>query len=295
MITLIFNPAAGNGRSKKVADVLRARLEELQIPFRIFETEEPGHATALARQAAEDYQEGDFLLTVGGDGTFLETLQGALDGPLPLAAVAAGTGNDFLKSLGVPSDPREALDHILSAPVRAIDIGALNDGLFANECGAGFDVAVLDYAEKAKKRFHGLIPYLWGVLCAIFRYRPIPMEIIADGETVFSGDCLVFSVANGQYIGGGIHISPTADLQSGKLELIVLQNCPKARMVFRYLPGLLGGKILTFPDTVVHCRADTVLARPLKDPSFRVNVDGEIQTMSDCAFAIRPSALSVKM
>ncbi len=295
MITLIINPTAGNGRSKKVAATIIERLKAEKIPHRIFETASPGHASELAHQAAEDYQDGDFLLTVGGDGTFLETLQGALDGPLPLAAIPAGTGNDFLKTLKVPSDPLQALEHILSSPIRKIDIGTLNDSLFANECGAGFDVAVLDYAEQAKKHFHGLLPYLWGVLCAIFRYQSIPMEIIADGKTVFSGDCLVFSVANGQYIGGGIHISPTADPQSGKLELIVVQDSPLMRIIFRYLPGLLGGKILTFRDTVVHCRADSVQARPLRDPALRVNVDGEIKNMADCSFSISPSALCIKM
>lgn len=295
MITLIINPAAGNGRSKKVAKGVVERLSEKNIPFRRLETEYHGHATILARQAAEQYAEGDFLLTIGGDGTFLEMLQGVLGSGMPIAAIPAGTGNDFLKSLKVPADPMEALEHILSTEPRMIDVGELNGALFANECGAGFDVAVLDYAESAKKVVHGLLPYLWGVIRAIFSYRPTPMEIEADGKIIFSGDCLVFSVANGQYIGGGIHISPEADPQSGKLEVIVVQDCPRMRMICRYLPGLLGGKILSFPDTVVHCRADTVTVRPLGEAGFRVNVDGEIQNLPDCAFSVHPSALLIKM
>lgn len=292
MITLIVNPAAGYGRSKAVAISVEKRLKEKKIPYRILETDAPGAAEKLARQAAETHAERDFILTVGGDGTFLEAIQGILGSGMPIAALPAGTGNDFLKTLKLPSDPLEALDHVLAAPIRTIDVGELNGKLFANECGAGFDVAVLDYAERAKKHFHGLIPYLWGVLRAIAGYRSIPMVITADGKEVFNGDCLVFSVANGQYIGGGIHISPEADPQSGKLELIVIRACSRPRMC-SYLPGLLRGKILSFQHTAVHCRADTVTVRTPK--GFRVNVDGEIRDLPHCDFAIRPAALLIKM
>lgn len=295
MLTLIINPAAGNGRSKKIANAVQEQLCEKGIEYRPLFTEAPNHAAELARRAAEDYREGDYLITIGGDGTFLEALQGVLGSALPIAAIPAGTGNDFLKSLKVPKEPLSALEHILASSVRRIDVGQLNGALFANECGAGFDVAVLDYAEKAKKHCRGLLPYLWGVLCAIFSSKAIPMEIIADGKTVFCGDCLVFSVANGQYIGGGIHISPEADPSSGKLELIVLRNCSRARMTFRYLPGLLQGKILSFADTVVHCRADTITARPLEADHLRVNVDGEIQDLPSCEFSVRPASLPVHM
>ncbi len=296
MVSLIINPTAGNGRSKKVANAVIEQLSKKNIPFQALETEYPGHATQLAKQAAKQYKDGDFLLSIGGDGTFLEMLQGALGSGIPIASIPAGTGNDFLKSLQVPSAPMDALEHILQAEPRMIDVGQLNEFVFANECGTGFDVAVLDYAEKAKKYFHGLIPYLWGVIRTIFSYHPTPLKITADGKTVFSGDCLVVSIANGQYIGGGIQISPTADPQSGDLELIVVQDCPRMRMICRYLPGLLGGKILSFKDTVVHCRASAITVQPLAEgASFRVNVDGEIRDLADCAFSIQPAVLPVKM
>ena len=295
MITLIVNPIAGSGRSKKVANCISERLRGKNLPFRLWETKSPGGAAALAQKASASYAPGDFLLSVGGDGTFLEVLQGAFGSGLPIAAIPAGTGNDFLKSLKIPGDTLQALEHILNARVRRIDIGVINGTLFANECGAGFDVAVLDYARPVKKYLRGLLPYLWGVLQAIFRYRCLPMEIEADGKPVFSGSCLVVSVANGRYIGGGIPISPAADLQSGKLELIVLRSCSRLRMI-RYLPGLLSGKILRFQDTVVHCRADRVTVRPIGGiESLRVNIDGEIHPLSHCEFSLHPASQPLHM
>ncbi len=297
MITLLVNPVAGNGRSKKVAISASNWLKERNIPHCIRETTASGAAKEMVKEIAATYRgdPSDMILSIGGDGTFLEVVQGALESKIPIASLPAGTGNDFLKSLNVPSDPIAALEHIYNAPVREIDVGMLNGELFVNECGAGFDVMVLDYAEKAKKHVRGLLPYLWGVICTIFTYYSSPMIISADGKEVFRDDCLVFSVANGKFIGGGIPISPNAEPTSGKLELLVLKACSRLRLM-SYLPGLLRGKILSFRDTVVNCRADTVTVQPA-DPSktLRVNIDGEITDMKTCTFSILPRSLSIHM
>lgn len=300
MITLIVNPDAGHGKSKKVANEATALLKEKNLPFRIWEAEAYGSAKALAERAAAEYnplaQEPEFLIAVGGDGTFLEVVRGILGSSIPVATLPAGTGNDFLKSLGVPIEPKAALEHILAAETRRIDLGKLGDQYFANECGAGFDVTVLDYALRARKHLKGPLSYLWGILCAIFSHKASPMVITADGKEVFNGNCLVFSVANGKYIGGGLPISPTADPASGKLELVVLSACSKLRMCFQYLPGLLAGKILTFKHTVVHCRADQVTVKALNATApLRVNVDGEIADHAFCDFSVLPAALLVHM
>lgn len=299
MITLLVNPVAGGGKAKNVAISVANRLDQLKLPHRIWETHYPNEAKELAIRAAKEHrdnpQKENMLLSIGGDGTFLEVVQGTLDSGLPVACLPAGTGNDFLKSLGVPSEPMAALEHILNAGVRHIDLGKVNDLIFANECGAGFDVTALDYAIQYRKKIRGAASYLLGVLTAIFRHKSAPMVIRADGKEVFRGNCLVFSVANGQYIGGGIRISPEADVQSKKLELIVIQDCSRPRMC-SYLPGLLAGKILQFKDTVVHCRAETISAAPLRESeTLRVNIDGEIRDLPQCEFTILAHTLPVRM
>lgn len=299
MITLLVNPVAGGGRAKNVAIAVCKRLDERNLPYRVWETTCPGEAKTLVQKAADEYradpQPNSLLLSVGGDGTFLEVVQGALGSDLPVASLPAGTGNDFLKSLKIPSDPMAALEHILAAPIRRIDIGKVNDLLFANECGAGFDVTVLDYANQYRKKIRGSASYLLGVIRAIFGHQSAPMLIHADGEEVFRGDCLVFSVANGKFIGGGIPISPQADPESGKLELIILKHCSRPRMC-SYVPGLLFGKILNFKHTVVHCRADRVSVCCLNEgQSLRVNIDGEIRDLPQCEFSILPHSLPIQM
>ncbi len=298
MITLIVNPTAGNGRSKKIVLSVENALRQKKLDYRKWETQSPGDATQLAQKAAQEHsnspKSSDLLLVVGGDGTFLEAVRGVMESDLPIAEIPAGTGNDFLRTLQVPRKPLPALEHILSAQPRQLDIGTLNEDLFANECGAGFDVTVLDHAEFAKRYVRGLAPYLWGVIKAVFTHQSRPMEIKADNETLFEGDCLVFSVANGNYIGGGIPISPKASVNDGFFDLIVIKACSRWQMV-GYLPGLLKGKILQFKDTVVHRKVKTVSVRPLDGKELRVNVDGEITNRSQCFFQIHPGKLTVQM
>ncbi len=298
MITLIVNPVAGNGRSKKIDLSVENALRQKNLAFRRWETLAAGDATRFARKAAENHAENpdpsDLLLVIGGDGTFLEAVRGVTGSDLPIAGIPAGTGNDFSRSLQLPRKPLSALEHILNARPRQLDIGTVNNDLFANECGAGFDVTVLHHAEFAKRYVRGLAPYLWGVIKAVFTHQSRPMEIKADGETLFEGDCLVFSVANGTYIGGGIPISPEASVTDGFFDLIVVKACSRLRIV-GYLPGLLKGKILQFKDMAVHKKVKTVSVRPLDGGELLVNVDGEISKRSQCFFQIHPGKLTVQM
>ena len=76
-----------------------------------------------------------------------------------MGIIPAGTGNDFIKSAGIPNDPEKALNLILEGKAAPIDTGTVNDRLFLNVCGTGFDVTVLDYAESEKEKHRGLTPY----------------------------------------------------------------------------------------------------------------------------------------
>ena len=118
-------------------------------------TERPGHATELSRRAAENGAE--TILSIGGDGTALEVAKGLIGSESALGIIPAGTGNDFVKTLGIPRDPAAALDYILCHRARLTDAGEVSGQLFLNEVGTGFDVSVLDYAARAKRYVRGIL------------------------------------------------------------------------------------------------------------------------------------------
>lgn len=286
MIDVIINPVAGNGHAKRIGDKVIEALTKRGIACKAYFTEFPGHATELAKQSAQ--RQTDMVLAVGGDGTAYEVASGLVHTKTALGLIPAGTGNDFIKSIGVPKSPLDALEHILSHPPRLVDMGRINDKLFLNVCGTGFDVSVLEYSLKAKKLVRGMLPYLYGVIRTIFSFKPVKMRITIDEETTLDGTFLQCSVANGRYIGGGIVISPTSQVNDGLLDVVVIRSIPNWKMVF-YLPGLLLGRVLSFPITS-HYRCSQVV---IDAPGMHLNVDGEILPMEKVSFSSVKDALWV--
>jgi len=286
MLTFIVNPVAGNGYALKIEQMLKAEMARLERPCRFVHTDAPEHATRLAQEAVMDPAcEG--VIAVGGDGTSFEVACGLMNTGVPLGIIPAGTGNDFIKTVGIPKKPMAALEYILSHTPRPVDVGGLNERLFLNVCGTGFDVTVLDYTLAAKKYCRGILPYLIGLVRGIAHYKPVRVRFSADGKTE-ERDVLICSVANGRYFGGGIPICPDAAADDGMLDLVVVENKPRWMIPF-YLPSLLMGRVLKFPFTT-HRRCKTV---EIVSTGMRLNADGEVFRIDEAKFTILQGALTM--
>ena len=283
---IICNPTSGNGTGKQVSSRILARLQDLGIDCVYRETCRPLEAIELARRSVDESAE--TLIVIGGDGTLHEAAQSLSGTGTALGIIPAGTGNDFIKTVHIPKDPLEALDMILNGSARPVDTVRINDRLFLNECGCGFDVMVLDHAENAKKHVKGLLPYLYGVLKTICHFKDISIVYSLDDGPLTEAGILVLAVGNGRFIGGGIPIAPNAVPDDGLLDVLIVSSMSRPRML-RALPGLLKGKIQTFPETVHH------YARKLhlEGKALRINIDGEIITMDQADIEIAPSSLLV--
>lgn len=286
MLYAICNPTAGAGRGEKIGRQVEAVLQERKIPYLLKFTQSPGHATELAREALKEKAE--TVIAIGGDGTLSEVARGLAGGDSALGIIPAGTGNDFVKTLGLPRAPMEALDFILSHPAQKTDVGEMNGRFFLNEIGTGFDVSVLDYAGKAKKYCRGLLPYLYGVIQTVFRFHSIPITYTLDhGETI-TRNAFVIGVANGGVIGGGICIAPDARADDGLFDVVVVDEVKKSKFLSRLI-HLMKGKILTFPETHF-CRVKEI---EFSAPHMRVNVDGEIVSADHVSARLLPGALMI--
>lgn len=286
MLHMIVNPTAGNGRTLRVETRLVEMLSGRGIAHKVFRTESIGHATELAREAALAGVE--TVLAVGGDGTVCEVVRGLKDTKTALGIIPAGTGNDVARMLAMPKKPEEALDFVLTKPPRPLDVGRINDELFLNVCGTGFDVCVLDYTITAKKYVRGMLPYLWGVIRTIFTYKPVVATFEVDGEAPFTKPLLLLAVANGRYIGGGMDVAPASQPDDGLFDLITVESMPNWKMPAQ-LPRLVGGRIMQIPGVAVRrCRRVTVTAK-----NMRINLDGGIEPMEKAVFEVVPGALLV--
>ena len=280
----IVNPIAGTGFSLQTMKNLEGRLRQKGIEYKVFLTERPGHATQIAAQLAEEDQV-YAVVAVGGDGTASEVAAGLCETGKPMGIIPAGTGNDFIKTTGIPNDPQKALELLLSRQPVDTDTGTVNYQFFLNVCGTGFDVTVLDYAESLKDKHRGLTPYLIGLLKAIRHYESVKLKVTADGKTE-EGRYLVCSIANGRYIGGGIPICPEANPADGKLNLVLIKHRARWKIPF-YLPGLMMSKDLKFKVTS-HQLVSRIL---IEGDNLRINIDGAIQPMEKVEFTVKPASL----
>lgn len=284
MIELVVNPAAGGGRGVEFARQVAKKLETMGREYVLHTTDHPGHATEIARQAAQRGSE--TVIAFGGDGTVHETAAGLRGTKTALGIIPSGTGNDFIKTAGIPSKWEDALDFILSHPARPVNSGMMNDKFFLNECGTGFDVLALDYANKAKKYVRGLLPYLYGVICAIFAYRPYDMHIEIGDDVVLDGKYLVCAVGNGRFIGGGIPITPGAELVDGEFDVLVVDAVPNWVIPF-YLPSLMMGTLYKKkPAHLYHAKSVRLSCK-----GMRLNMDGEIFPLSKAHFVCEEDQL----
>lgn len=280
----IVNPIAGTGFALKTMKNLENQLRQRGIEYKIFLTERPGHATQIATELSGQEQV-YAVVAVGGDGTASEVAAGLSETGKPMGIIPAGTGNDFIKTAGIPNDPLKAFEILLSRKPVDTDTGTVNDQFFLNVCGTGFDVTVLDFAESLKDKQRGLTPYLIGLLKAIHYYQSIQLKVTADGKTE-EGRYLVCSIANGRYIGGGIPICPKADPTDGKLDLVLIKHRSRWQIPF-YLPGLMLSRDLKFKITK-HRRVSRIM---IEGENLRINIDGEIQPMKKAEFTVKPASL----
>ncbi len=294
---VVVNPASGGGRARRRWAVLQAALQRLQLPYRVAFTESPGHATSLAKAAVAAGERR--LLSVGGDGTFHEVVNGLYDGPAPppdgVIALAApgGTGNDWAKWMGVPADLDRLAAAMARGRTRRVDLGLATcrapDGeatlavVFHNNAGAGIDAAVL---SKTPRRGPRALAYLAGLLRTVGGYLPPAFTIRAGGREL-DGRRLLVMAAIGPHCGGGMRLAPAADPADGLLDLVAIDPMPLPRML-RLLPALFNGRLAG--DAAVHtlrCSEAVVDAVP----SSAVEADGQIVGRTPLILRLLPQAL----
>ena len=282
-IALIINPRAGRNCGLAAAQAAEAVFREAgwEVSRRL--TEGPGDAVRLAREAAAEGP--DAVFACGGDGTLSQALTGLLDTGLPLGIIPAGTGNDFCRALGLPRDPAQAARLALTGRPRPIDLLEINDGeqWCFNVSGLGFDAAVAERMNRRRRSTGGLTAYLAAVLHELAHYRPTPVRLTLDGEA-WEGRALLVALANAQGYGAGMQIAPTALIDDGYMDVVVVGHLSRASFLWN-LPKVFRGTHLSLPAVRLwRCREVTV-ETPERQP---VLVDGDVQAATPLHVRVAP-------
>lgn len=288
MYTLIINPESGQGAALANLPAVQAVLDERRLEYQVLTAKSPEDATEYARRACAEEAEG--VIAIGGDGTLFQIVNGMDSPSVPMIFIPCGTGNDFIKSLRLPSNPIEALRVQLDAPVSRIDVGRMNDIRFLNVSGTGFDVDVLRFAEKYKRKHKGLKAYLYALYDALKTYRPMTAMVSIDDGPEELATFSILSIGNGRYIGGGMKAVPHAEVADGLFDVVMVKPVRKF-MILPLIALYIAGKHIAIKLAVLkRCKRLTI-----RCDGMTVNLDGELRN-ADCArFELLSGALAVRI
>jgi YegS/Rv2252/BmrU family lipid kinase len=230
------------------------------------------------------------IVAMGGDGTINEVANGLLGSEATLAVIPAGTGNDFIRMLGIPSNPMQAVETLLDGIPRTIDLGQVDDGrCFVNGMGIGLDAQVARDV-LAMERLRGAAAYLTAAVRQIFRFEAFPVTLSTSEESL-ELTCLSLGIANGIYAGGGFKLAPRANINDGLIDISALGDYPKLERLFR-LPKVRAGKHADWRKTIYRQTSEVTISSPKK---LIAHVDGEPYRLPGDTFTVRalPQALRV--
>jgi len=298
---VIVNPYAST-----VSDRLRHLVVyALQGRFEVdaVDTQAPGHATELCREAAHEGY--DVVVAFGGDGTVNEAANGLLGSATPLCCLPGGSANVFGKMLGIPGDVVDATEHLLAMAddwrPRQVDLGVVNGRCFTFSSGLGIDASVVERVDARPHMKARLGPYFFtwvAVTTFLRRYllKPPRLRVSAGGRTLEGVTAIVQNGSPFTYFQDRpIEIAEGAALDSGALAGGVLHRATPLSMPFiawrafsrrarvarhRQVTGLPEMSELTV------CSADD---RPLP-----LQVDGDfVGDVAEARYSILPDALTV--
>jgi len=291
----IVNPAAGGGKSARLAGPALARLREKGLHIDVIASTCPGHAVQLARESyAQGYRK---FLAVGGDGTAHEILNGIFAGNpsierISLGFLPLGTGNSFLRDF-TDHGAEASLDALLANRTRPVDLirlaHASGEIYSFNILSLGFTADVGALTNRVFKPL-GHLGYLFGVLVGVVQLKRRAFVLRSDDESEWdTRRSLFLTFNNSKYTGGTMLIAPRADTSDGLIEFV--RWGPIGRLgLLRMLPKLYDGTHLDHP---------LASRKAVKHVEFKIPVpvdvliDGEIFSLECKSLDVIPSAVDI--
>lgn len=299
---IIVNPASANGTTAKDWPQYKKLLLDSGYEFEAALTERPGHATELTREALKaGYKT---IMSVGGDGTMNEVVNGFFEDGLPLAqdsrlvVFSRGTGCDFIRTLGIKKGIEDLLDILVRNQSKQVDVGRVcfvdKSGKtvirhFLNVADIGIGAETANRVNKNSKRLSGFLSFMLSAVSTIILYRNKNFEIVIDNETALTGKMNSVIVANGRYFGGGMKVAPDALMDDGLFDIIILGDLSKMDLI-RSFPLIYNGKHLSHPKVKLYRGSKIKVSCGGKG---LIEVDGEIPGSYDSEFELLPKALNI--
>jgi diacylglycerol kinase (ATP) len=280
--TALVNPISGGGRAAERWAPLASRLSSAGADVRVELTRGRAHAVEAARAAAA---EGRIVVAVGGDGLVRDVAEGVVTTDGTMGIVPAGRGNDLARTLGLPTAAAGLADLLLTAEPRPLDVIDLDGTIVVGNVYCGID-SVSNAIINANRRIPAKLVYRLAPVRAILTWHAPTFTVTLDGDVrTLKAHSVV--VANSGAYGHGLRIVPSAVLDDGRLDVLLVGDGPRRAVVSFMRAAQRGTHVSRAEVEVVRAREVTIAAdRPLP-----VCGDGEELATLPATMRIRAGAL----
>ncbi len=281
-----MNPISGSASKAAIPKLIENRLDKSLFSYEIINTEYAGHASIIAKEAAEKGV--DIVVAIGGDGTVNEVGRALVNTNTAMGIIPCGSGNGLARHLQIPMDAGKAIQMLNYDEVHQLDYGIINNKVFFCTCGMGFDAFISMKFSEAGKR--GPITYAENILKEGLKYEPETYEIEDETGTKHYKAFLV-SVANASQYGNNAYIAPQASMSDGLLDVIIMEpfdmlEAPQVGIDMFNKTLNKNSKIKTFTAKSIHIHR--------KKGQGLIHFDGEPTiTDDDINISIRPKGIRV--
>lgn len=288
-VRVLLNPGASRAPEPDALQVLLAERPAWGLV-------ELAEGDALERHVHDAVRDGvQVVIAAGGDGTVasVASVLARLGPDAPaLGVLPLGTANDLATQLAIPLDVEAALAIFDAAEVRALDAIelALEDGstrVVVNVANGGFAANVGAALDSEAKETWGALAYARAAIEAEGPTHRVTFQV--DDDAPEQHEAVVLAIANGATCGGGVRVAPTADLEDGLFDLVLVSPASAPRLA-ALAARLRVGKLED--HELLERRVGRALSLRV-EPPMAFSLDGELVEQSVVAARVLPGALKV--
>ena len=245
MWALVINPISGQGRGTTVGTYVAGYLNQHTIDFTIVTGNSSVALSDHLRTFINKNPDCEGVIAVGGDGLMHIALQLVVPSQIPFTIIPAGTGNDFVRTLGWDLEAIDKqLNQVITTAPSPIDLGLVDGEWFGAILSTGFDSVVNEKANSMTWP-KGPMKYNAAIAIELPRFKPRHYEITLDDRTI-STEAMLIAVANGRSYGAGMLVCPNANISDGLFDVMVLHPISKFEFM-KVFPQVFAGTHISHP------------------------------------------------
>ena len=295
MYVFIVNPDAGKGHAARLWHETENILQQRQIDYRVvISSSEVATQNFIAAQ--QQLHTLKVIAVIGGDGTMGSVIQSIAKTPVALAILPAGSGNDTARMFKLTTEPAQFIEQLVAHQTTAIDLLNINGRYGITIAGIGLDAMIGQrvnqswYKPFLNKLGIGSFAYTIAAVLELLTFQAFSSNVTIDGEHYSLKTAWLIACGNTSSYGGGLIVCPQASPTDGLLNLTMLHDVGRIKILSQLFPALLRGKpILRKGVTYIEGKQLAILTnRPIA-----VIVDGEIITSTPLVVTIQEQALQL--